>query len=429
MPEKSRIVDRRQDPVAIVGASAAGLFAACSLAKEGLPVCLFEEMEELGSPTRILIVTSSLGQAMGSIPSAAIVNRAPNLQLFSPRRSALIRLQRPDLILERRSLIQALAAQARAAGADIRLGCRFVGFRPGADGLLLTLRGAGGRVETLRTRTLIGADGVSSAVARAVNWRCHRRVYLLQAATPMPSWAAPDTSQVWFDPQTTRYFYWLIPQGGDRATVGLIADNERQAYEGLGRFLACHRLAASEYERAEVPLYSRGPAPCRAISGSRVLLVGDAGAQVKITTVGGVVTGLLGARAAVRAIAHGRGYGAELTALRRELDLHWLVRQILDGLAPAGYDALLELVDQRMEGALAAHTRDDMWPVLLSSLIAQPGLLGLAARALLRRAGAAARARARADYRASSPMRACRLYAPWPFRAQRELRFREKEAR
>ncbi|MCZ7574874.1 MAG: hypothetical protein M5U01_40500 [Ardenticatenaceae bacterium] len=55
-----------------------------------------------------------------------------------------------------------------------------------------------------------------------------------------------------------------------------------------------------------------------------------------MTTVGGTVSGLWGAAAAARALLQGTAYRHELRPLKRELDLHWFIRLLLERLDNAG---------------------------------------------------------------------------------------------
>ena len=369
----------------VIGASTAGLFSAYLLAKGGIPVCVYDQAEELGPPARTLILTSRIIDVLGEVLSQAIVNRTQTVQLFSPQRSIHIRLNEPDLIVERQALVRLLAEKARAAGAEIHLGYRFLGLEPARHGLVLNLEGPQGeRIEPIRTQALIGADGVNSQVAKAAGCRSRVTISLLQARVAMPPWARADTTQVWFDPQSTRYFYWLVPESDEHAVVGLIAEDQRQARESLDHFLVARDLEPLSYQGAQVP-FSMGESPlCKGGDESHILLVGDAASQVKVTTVGGVVTGLCGAQAAARAILQGSDYRRELAGLHRELGLHLLVRRILNHFTAADYDRLLALVNHRTRGVLAAHNRDEVVKVLGSSVLAQPRLLWLAAQPLLR---------------------------------------------
>lgn len=91
------------------------------------------------------------------------------------------------------------------------------------------------------------------------------------------------------------------------------------------------------YEEGVVPLYDpRLPAEL-----GRVLLVGDAAGHVKVTTVGGTVTGLRGAKACAQAILKGTPYQRRLAPLRRELKIHLWLRRFLNRMDLDGYRRLL----------------------------------------------------------------------------------------
>lgn len=78
-----------------------------------------------------------------------------------------------------------------------------------------------------------------------------------------------------------------------------------------------------------------------------MLLVGDAAGQVKVTTIGGVVTGMCGGAAAARAILGGTSYTAETSSLRWELRAHAALRHLLDAFTDADYDHMLNLLNRR----------------------------------------------------------------------------------
>ena len=367
----------------IIGASAAGLYAAYLLAKGGVPVLLFDQQERIGPPARTLIVTPRLRDALGAIPREAIVNRTPVLRMFSPGCSTSVHLSAPDLVVEREKLLPLLVRQAKAAGVEILPGYRFLGLEADHDGMFVHLESSTGRRERLRTCTLIGADGAFSQVARAAERDGYRTVYNLQATVNMPHGASPNTTQIWFDPALTRYFFWLIPESRERGVAGLIADDEGQARASLAHFLSAQGLQPLGYQGGEVPLYRRNGLPWRRVGKTQVFMVGDAAAQVKVTTVGGLVAGLRGAQAAARAILRGGRYDQELGPLQRELDGHLCIRRVLNRFGPHEYDRLLSLVNARVGKVLATRTRDEAMRVLFAALLAQPGFLLLAARSLL----------------------------------------------
>jgi flavin-dependent dehydrogenase len=106
-----------------------------------------------------------------------------------------------------------------------------------------------------------------------------------------------------------------------------------------------------------------------------VLLVGDAAGQVKVTTVGGTVSGLWGAEAAVESLLSGRPYREALRPLKRELDLHWAIRWLLERGDNRAYDRLVDALNPAVLGFLARNNRDAMAGAIWKLPLLQPRLL------------------------------------------------------
>jgi flavin-dependent dehydrogenase len=122
----------------------------------------------------------------------------------------------------------------------------------------------------------------------------------------------------------------------------------------------------------------------RKVGASSVYLVGDAAGQVKVTTVGGTVTGFRGALGVVQAILNG-GESRELRSLRRELDLHLWVRRSLHDFQQADYSRLVDMLGDRTKQPLSDYTRDEAWRILWRVCLRQPRLLLLGLRGMLSR--------------------------------------------
>jgi flavin-dependent dehydrogenase len=371
--------------VIIIGASTSGLFAAHLLSKEGVDVEVYERENALGWPPRTLIVTDKIKDILGFSPKEAVVNRVKYLELFSGSRSAKLRLDSPDLVVERRKLLQILAHLAEKSGAKIILQHRFEGFAQVGRKIAVKLKGPETREERYEsTDILIGADGPFSAVSRAASRDGHLMTALLQARVPFPENGKEDTSQVWFDPHHTKYFYWLIPESGGVASVGLIADHSREAETCLKRFLQERNLEPLEFQAAMVPIHRYRDDGHILSPGRNVFIMGDAAAQVKVTTVGGIVTGLCGARALANAILNKANYREEWQGLKHELDLHLLVRSVLNRFQEKDYDDLIALLDGSLKDVLEKWTRDDLRKSFFKLFLTEPRLIMLGGKAFLR---------------------------------------------
>lgn len=373
--------------VVVVGASSAGLYAGELLARAGQTVQVYDEHTSLAPARRTLIVTPRLLQWVQPLPPGAFLHRAYVMALASPRAQAQVRLRQPDLIVERAAFVQAFARRAEEAGVEVRLGCRLVALEPHPDGALLTFHHvATGQKERVVAQAVLGADGVGSRVARLAGISPPPTVPLLQAEVDLPVGWSPAVVQCWFDVAETPYFFWCIPESSTRGVVGLIGPAGEDPRPILERFLARHGLRPLAYQGGQVALHHPRLRPWGQVGKARVLLVGDAAGHVKVTTVGGTVTGLWGAQAAAEALLRGVPYQRALRALKRELDLHWLIRRSLDGLRNQDYDALLRALNRPLQRFLAHRNRDQMAWAFFKTLLLQPRLVVLGARGLLRAA-------------------------------------------
>jgi flavin-dependent dehydrogenase len=369
----------------VVGGSAAGFYTAWLLSRSGRRVRVYEQADRLEPSSRSLIVTCRMREMLGSLGEPSVVNEIRRFEVWSDGRSAQFSLDRPDLIIERAKLIQSLADRALANGAELSLGRRFLSLSSGPGGLELGFeRREDGARETVLASTIVGADGALSEVARSAGWPRPETVPLLQALVRLPADYPRDTVRVWFVPDDTPYFYWLIPERGDRGALGLIGEDGARTRRSLEAFLEKHGFDPLEYQGARIPLY-RGWVPVhRRFGEADVYLVGDAACQVKVTTVGGIVTGLRGAHAVAQAILHADGAG-ELRSLRRELNLHLLVRRSLHQFRQSDYSRLLDLLNPGARQSLERFHRDEAARMLWRLCQTQPRLLWLGLRGLLTR--------------------------------------------
>lgn len=359
------------------------MFTAYLLARQGLKVRVYERSPRLDPALRTLIVTDQMRDLLGTMGEPALRNEIRRFELFTDGRAATVTLRRPDLVIERSQLIRALAHGARQAGADVVLGRKFSAFgEKGGELRLAFERTTEAGAEEVRATTVVGADGAASRVAREAGWPQPITVPLVQALVPLPKDMAADSTRVWFVPQDTPYFYWLIPESSTLGALGLIGEDGRETRLALERFLERQHLKPLAFQAAKIPLYTEWVPVRRQLGGGDVYLVGDAAAHVKPTTVGGIVTGFRGALAVAEAIMNG-GHSRRLGALRRELNLHLLIRKIIHNFSQAHYSKLIDLLNAPARRDLETYGRDEPRTVLWHLCLHQPRLLLMGVRALL----------------------------------------------
>jgi flavin-dependent dehydrogenase len=369
--------------ITIIGGSAAGFYTAYLLARQNSEVTLFEASDRIDPSPRTLIATHHMREVLGPFSEGAVVNTINRFDLYADGRVATVALGKPDLVVERSRLIRVLAEKAEAAGAQILTGRRFLGLKPDEKGLHLALSHDGSRGPfKVSTGMVVGADGAFSKVARDAGWPSQDTVSLIQALVDLPEDASPSTARVWFIPEHTPYFFWLIPHSPTRGVIGLIGKGEGETRRALAGFLEKKGLEPIEFQSALIPVYKRWIPNHRVVGAGHVYLVGDAASHVKVTTMGGLVTGFRGSLGVAEAILNG-GSSRELRVLRRELDRHRLIRRVLHRFVQSDYARLLCLLTPSATRTLSLFNRDVSGKLLLRVLCAQPRLLLLGLRSLL----------------------------------------------
>jgi digeranylgeranylglycerophospholipid reductase len=382
--DKSEINMSRDDFDAVVsGASSAGLFAAEKLAKSGRKVVLFERKNSPQEPQRTWIVTDRFRSILGDPPSDVIVHETGVMRINAGDSSASIILQPPDLIVERTALLRHLTSRAIEAGVEIRKNSEVADFSFEKNGISLSIEGRNSKVShKVRTRDLILASGTNCQITRSLSDVPQKVIPIVQAVVNLPEGYDPNVTEVWFDRDSTTYFYWLIPDSPSTGVLGFVGESPARARDEIHDFLRKGGFQPLSYQGAMIPLHQ----PLRRLewrsSGSRVLLVGDAAAHVKVTTVGGVVSGLWGAEAAARSILRKTSYQRELRSLNMELYLHDLIRWSMDRFDQHMYEELVCMMNSSLRGFLGRRNRDSMAGGILELIARQPRVIRLGLRSL-----------------------------------------------
>ncbi len=315
--------------VLVVGAGPAGSVLAARLAAQGHDVRVVEEHAKVGYPVQCAGLVSARALALAGTTD---VVRQPvhGATVLSPSLNAIsFRAPEPRaFVIDRAGLDIALADRAARSGARYETGLRFdrrMGEVEGGVRVALTRRD--GEPVELAARLVVGADGVSSAVARA--FRLRRPVEILPAfEAEFPSSPGdPDLVEVYLGLRVSPgLFGWWIPDGHGGARVGVATHADgtpaRAYYEALLRQLEQRHGAPlrnpTGYLVSGIPI---GTVP--RLSGDRVLLVGDAAGQVKPLSGGGIYTGMRGAELAAE-VAHAALAADDLSAARlQEYDARW----------------------------------------------------------------------------------------------------------
>jgi len=283
--------------VVVVGAGPAGSRYARQAARRGLDVVVFEQ-GEIGKPlacsghvsTDVWEFTEDAREELfqNEISGARFHTGGPGSPDHPFYKDEVI-----SNVIDRVGLDKHLAGLARDAGADVREGHSVVGVTEDRDGVTVEVRGDDG-VETHRAKMVAGCDGPKSRVRRELG---------LPEPDELLHGVLGFSDEVdhgdFVDVHLTvpRFFAWRIPRGEAGVEYGLAVPPGDDA---SGRFEAFVEGYGVETDRRCSGLIPVGP-PKR-VTGRRSFLVGDAAAQTKPFTGGGIRYGMTAADHAAREI-------------------------------------------------------------------------------------------------------------------------------
>jgi len=227
-------------------------------------------------------------------------------------------------VIDRVGLDRELADAARDAGVDLRENHTVVGVSERPDRVRVEVRGPDG-VETHEARMVAGCDGPNSRVRQELGMADPDE--LLHGVLGF-SEAADDTDFVDVHLTVPKFFAWRIPRGDAGVEYGLATPPSADVRERFERFTADYGAETDNRCSGLIPI-----GPPDSVTTTRAFLIGDAAAQTKPFTGGGILYGMSAADHAAREVDPRRpGSLADYERawrddLEREIELgHWLRR-------------------------------------------------------------------------------------------------------
>jgi digeranylgeranylglycerophospholipid reductase len=277
----------------VVGGGPAGLYTAWRLAHAGFAVVVCEEHEAIGSPAHCTGVVSAGSFDEFTLPRETILNALTTVRFVSPA-GLQVRYTPPSLeavVVDRVAFDRWLAAQAAAAGAELRLQTRVSALdftRTGVRGI--TAAGA------IDARLVVIAGGASYQLQRRLGLGLPR-AYLHTAQRELPAKRLGDVELHFGSSVAPGGFAWAVPvdrPDGAHVRVGVMATADAPGwYDAMVERLAPRWGIAHDGHRPRMKFL-----PLSAIKrtyADRLLVVGDAAGLVKPTTGGGIYYSVLSA--------------------------------------------------------------------------------------------------------------------------------------
>jgi digeranylgeranylglycerophospholipid reductase len=318
--------------VIVVGGGPAGATTARYAAQGGLSVLIVDKKSELGAPVQCsgAVSANALRECEVPFDEEFIAEAIYGFLTYSNEGEAAGldyrahgRLEPLGYVVDRKRFDRCLNRLALAAGADLWLKTRALGFTR-HDGLVSVRVERFGRQEEVTAKVIAGADGIMSQVGLWAG---------LHVAIP-PGDLASCLQYIVANVETCGLleivtghthapggYAWVFPKGHGLAEVGLgVARtlSEHDARWHLDRFMA-ESFMRERFRGAQVLEVQGGGVPLgaalRQMYADNVIVVGDAARQVNPLTGGGIHTALRGGRIAGEFLAErlksGGCYGRE----------------------------------------------------------------------------------------------------------------------
>ena len=367
-------MEARETPVLVVGAGPAGLTAAITLARQGVPTLLVERRTDLSSLPRATVVSTrsmeifrswGLADAIlaggvdvewllwSSHTLAEAADGAAHPVGYPTREQSAVISPTGPACVPQDHLEPVLMAHLRTLpAAEVALGTEVVGLTHETDAVRVTLRDrTTGAERFVRAGYVVAGDGAHSTVRRAVGIPMHGPDDLLASATVLfhaPLWEllGPHRYGIYAveHPEGAGIF---LPAGpGDRWLYGVVGDDGAAAFtvERLTRLIRLGSGVADLAPRIErIGTFTFAAQLAERFRAGRVFLVGDAAHRVSPRGGTGMNTAIadgydLGLEARLGAVRVGRRGAARHVRVRAPAGRRAQRRPLRrpDGLAPAG---------------------------------------------------------------------------------------------
>lgn len=326
--------------IVIIGAGPAGSTTARLAAQNGLRVLLVDKRQELGSPIQCSgAVSRHALEEVGVTADSEFIHEAIygfgvynqkgekktiDYREIDPTEYGTAAGQKPlGYVVDRRRFDRYLMTMAERSGVEVWLKAEATGYEPLADGTCTVSIRHFNREQQVKTKVVVGADGLQSVVGKWAGLRTQIKMTELASCLQfIVDQVETDglleiiTGHEW----APGGYAWVFPKGHGYAEIGLgviRTMTDRNAQDQLDYFIQ-HSFFKNRFKNARILEVQGGgvplAAPLKTQYADNMILVGDAARHVNPITGGGIHTALSGGKIAAKflhqAINNGQDYSA-----------------------------------------------------------------------------------------------------------------------
>ena len=291
----------KQYDVAVVGGGPVGGFVASIIADKGYTTLLIEEHNTIGKPLKCAgLITPRVFDLIPISKTQVVENEIYGAHIHSPSGDILTigGDKKHALVINRPAFDQQILKQAEKKGADIRLGAKVVSAHKKNTYPQLKIK-KDEDSQIISSLLLIGSDGPYSIIRKSFNFPEPQEFLKGIGANAENTNLDPKYVEIFLGRDIAPgFFAWAIPTNkqGTNARIGLCIDNTanhslRNYFTNLLKHKRLQDIKITEKIAGTIPLGA-----LKKTTDSTLMLVGDAAAQVKPTSGGGIYPGLLCAK-------------------------------------------------------------------------------------------------------------------------------------
>ena len=350
--------------ISVIGGGPVGSYASYLLAKKGFDVSLYEEHKEIGRPVQCTgLITSALSKVVKPNDDF-VINQIKRSRTVAPDGNYVeFKLSKPDILVDRSKFDRFLFDQAKEEGVKPFLQHKFISNKDNKIKF---------KKKIVKTDILIGADGPLSQVAKSNDMFQGRR-FMLGLQARVKGRFDKHLMTCHFGDIAPGFFAWVVPENEEIARVG-VASSENVA-PFFNKFV---KWKIIDKQAGLMPFYN----PNINAQKENVYLVGDAATQVKPTTGGGIIPGMLACKDLVKAIHKKKNYdNLWKNNIGKELEAGLKVRGILNNFKNEDYNYLIKLTSQnRVKSIVEEGNRDFPFAMLLKLALTEPRFIKFATK-------------------------------------------------
>lgn len=355
--------------ISVIGAGPAGSYSAYQLAKKGHEVHIFEEHAVVGDPVQCTGILTGDFEGLIDVKKEFLMNKVDKVKVQSPNNEVSFNLQRPNFVLSRNGFDRHVSEMAVKAGAKLHLNSRFIDC---AQGKKIKLKF---KDKAIETDYLIGADGPHSMVAKSAGIYGDRKFTLAFQANVKGNY---DKRLVDFF-IGEGWFGWVVPENEEVARIGVSSYTKTRDY--FDSLLKKTGGKVISMLSGPIPFYN----PRLRTQKDNIYLVGDAATQVKTSTHGGIIPGMIAARELSVAITENKNYEKLWKKkIGKDLLIHLAIRKMMDNFKAKDCDKLINLMKQeKLKKIIEEFDREFPSKYAMKMLLKEPRLLSFALKSFI----------------------------------------------